>query len=170
MQEIELIDIKEFSYDTDGRVCDGGKKILVTSRPYDKLPTYRIEELKDNVDFIMIVNTMFHEMGHVMDWASMPNLYAAAENTNDGKAMVTSVFWLEYLAEKRSSIEGLVNHSDYCDDFVSRKWKSYKFDTENTSESNKFIKISFHQGGTRYLRHFYCHLRARREYNSDDIG
>lgn len=84
----------------------------------------------------MIVNTMFHEMGHVRDWASMPSLYAAAENMNDGKAMVTSVFWLEYLAEKRSSIEGLVNHSDYCDDFASRKWKSYKFDMENASESN----------------------------------
>ena len=136
LQEIELIDIKEFSYDTDGRACDGGKKIIVTSRLYNKLPTYSIEELKDNIDFIMIVNTMFHEMGHVTDWASMSGLYAAAENIDDGKAMVTSVFWLEYLAEKRSSIEGLVNHSDYCDDFSSRRWKSYKFDMENVSESN----------------------------------
>lgn len=65
LQEIELIDIKEFSYDnTDGRACDyGGKKIIVTSRLYYKLPTHRIEELKNNIDFIMIVNTMFHEMG-----------------------------------------------------------------------------------------------------------
>ncbi|MBU5439816.1 hypothetical protein KQI42_17505 [Tissierella sp. MSJ-40] len=139
LQEIELVDIKEISYNTDGRTCDEGKKILVTSRLYDKLPTYRIEELKDNVDFIMIVSTMFHEMGHVMDLTSMPNLYAAAENMNDGKAMVTSVFWLEYLAEKRSSLEGLVNHSDYCDDFASRKWKSYKFDMENASESNFYF-------------------------------
>lgn len=136
LEEIELIDIQEFSYDTDGRAYDGGKKIIVTSRLYDKLPTYRIEELKDNIDFNMIVKTMFHEMGHVTDWASMPSLYAAAENMDDGKAMVTSAFWLEYLAEKRSSIEGLVNHSDYCDDFASRKWKSYKFDMENASENN----------------------------------
>ncbi len=136
LQEIELVDIKEFSYNTDGRACDGGKKIIVTSRLYDRLPTYKIEELKGNVDFTMIVNTMFHEMGHVTDWLSMPNLYLVAENMDDGKTLVTSVFWLEYLAEKRSSIEGLVNHSDYCDDFVSRKWESYKFDMENASENN----------------------------------
>lgn len=30
LQEIELIDIKDFSYETDGRDCDGGKKIIVT--------------------------------------------------------------------------------------------------------------------------------------------
>lgn len=84
----------------------------------------------------MIVNTMFHEMGHVTDWASMPNLYDAVENMNRYKEMLPSVFWLEYLAERRSSIEGLINHSDYCDDFASRKWKAYKLDTENASESN----------------------------------
>lgn len=136
LQEIELIDIKDFSYVTDGRTCDGGKKIFVTSRLYDKLPTYRIEELKENIDFIMIVNTMFHEMGHVTDWISMPSVYAAAENTDDGKAMITSVFWLEYLAEKRSSEKGLVDHMDYCDDFVRRKWSAYKLDFQNASEGN----------------------------------
>lgn len=136
LQAIELVDIKDFSYNTDGRTYDGGKKIIVTSRLYEKLPTLKIEELKGNVDFNMIVNTMFHEMGHVTDRVFMPNLYLAAENMDDDKAMVTSVFWLEYLAEKRSSIEGLVNHSDYCDDFASRKWASYKFDMENASENN----------------------------------
>lgn len=136
LQEIELMDIKNFSYDTDGRTGNGGKKIFVNSRLYDKLPIYRIEELKENVDFIMIVNTMFHEMGHVTDWISMPSLYAAAENMSDGKAMIASVFWLEYLAEKRSSEEGLVDYMDYCDDFVRRKWSAYKLDFQNASESN----------------------------------
>lgn len=136
LEEIELIDIKDFSYTTDGRTQDGGKKIVVTSRLYDNLPSYKIEELKDHIDFNMIVNTMFHEKGHVTDWMSMPNLYLAAENMDDYKAMVTSVFWLEFLAEKRSSIEGLVNHSDYCGEFAGRKWEAYKFDMENATESN----------------------------------
>lgn len=136
LQSIELVDIKDFSYNTDVKICDEGKKIIVTSRLYEKLPTLKLEELAGNADFKMIVNTMFHEMGHVTDMAFMLNLYSTAENMDDIKAMVTSVFWLEYLAEKRSSIEGLVNHSDYCDDFASRKWESYKFDMENVSESN----------------------------------
>ncbi len=84
-----MVYIKGFSYNTDGRTHDGGKKIIVTSRLYDDLPTYKIEGLKDNIDLNMIVNTMFHEMGYVTDWASMPNLYLAAENMDDGKAMVT---------------------------------------------------------------------------------
>ncbi len=46
------------------------------------------------------------------------------------------MFWLKCLVEKRSSIEGLVNHSDYCDDYASRKWEPYKFDMGNASESN----------------------------------
>lgn len=136
LQEIELVDIKNFLYDTDGKTCDGGKKIIVTSRLYDKLPIYRIKELKENVNFIMIVNTMFHEMGHATDWLFMPNLYAAAENTSDGKSMITSIFWLEYLAERRSSEESLVDYIDYCHDFVRRKWSAYKLDFQNASESN----------------------------------
>ncbi len=31
-----------------------------------------------------------------MDWIYMPGLYTAVENASDDKAMITSVFWLEY--------------------------------------------------------------------------
>jgi hypothetical protein len=148
---IELRNINEFGYDTDGRTLEDGSVIWVTSRLYEKLPSYNIKELEDNNDFIMLVNTLFHEMGHATDWMAMPQLYAAAIDMNNNKSMLTSFFWLEYLAEKRSSSNGRVNVSKFCDDFVKRSWRAYKVNFETCTEDNFFYlnkALSYFMGRT----------------------
>ena len=37
VETIELVDISKFNYETDGKVYNQGKNILVTSRLYDEL-------------------------------------------------------------------------------------------------------------------------------------
>ena len=93
VEEIQLKSTNEFDYDTDGRTYDGGTKILVTSRLYDMLPCFEISKLKKNDEFLMIVNALFHEMGHATDWLIFPNMYYAATDFNSKKDMVTSLFW-----------------------------------------------------------------------------
>lgn len=151
LQKIELRNIKEFGYDTDGKTLEDGTIIWVTSRLYEKLPSYNIKEIEDNINFILIVNTLFHEMGHVTDWLVMPRLYNAALNIHNKKSMFAALFWLEYLAEKRSSSNDRVNYSEYCDDFVKRPWKAYKVDFETCTDDNFFYlnkTLSYFMGRT----------------------
>ena len=138
VEEIELMSINEFNYDTDGRTYDEGRKILVTSRLYDKLPHLDISRLEDNEEFKMIVNTMFHEMGHATDWKKFPHLYYIATESDNKKDIVVSLFWLEYLAEKRSNVKCFSGHNEFCIDFVSREWKAYRANLESSSEENYF--------------------------------
>lgn len=151
LQRIELRDIKEFGYETDGKTLENGTIIWVTSRLYEKLPSYNIKEIEEDTGFIMIVNTLFHEMGHVTDWLVMPRLYNAALNIHDEKYMCAALFWLEYLAEKRSSSIGRVNGSEYCNDFVKKPWKAYKADFELYTDDNFFYlnkTLSYFMGRT----------------------
>jgi len=80
LEEIELVNARTFSYDTDGQTVPGGKKIIPTSRLYAKIPVYDIQQLNKNEKFKLIVNTLYHEMGHVSGMQTMPNIYAAASN------------------------------------------------------------------------------------------
>lgn len=83
LEEIELVDTKTFSYDTDGRTVPGGKKIILTLRLYAKIPVYDIQQLNNDENFKLIVNTLYHEMGHVSDMRTMPNIYAVASNSDN---------------------------------------------------------------------------------------
>lgn len=151
LQIIELRNINEFGYDTDGKTLEHGTVIWVTSRLYEKLPSYNIKEIEDNTDFIMLVNTLFHEMGHVTDWLAMPRLYTAALNLNNKKSMFAALFWLEYLAEKRSSSNDRVNISEFCDDFVKRPWKAHIVNFETCTDDNFFYlnkTLSYFMGRT----------------------
>lgn len=136
LEEIELIDVKELSIQTDGRTVDNGKKIILTSRLYTQLPEYDISKLGNNENFKLIVTTLYHEMVHVSDMKTMHSIYAAAQNLNNKKQMLSSYFWVEYLAEKRSASTGLVDFNQYCNDFAKRQWKAYKFNFETYSEDN----------------------------------
>ncbi len=138
LEEIELIDKKELSIETDGRTLANGKKIILTSRLYTQLPEYDISKLENSVDFKLIVTTLYHELGHVSDMKTMPNIYAATQNSNNEKQMLSSYFWVEYLAEKRSTSIGLVDYSNYCNNFVKRQWNAYKLNFETYSEDNFF--------------------------------
>ena len=135
---IELINISEFEIQKDGSACENGTKIILTSRLYDMLPNYNIEELEDNRDFKTIVNTMYHEMGHITDWVNYPKLYEIAESDSDIKKMLPALFWLEYLAEKRSCQVAILDKMDICEQFVQNEWHPYKINLSSADTSNFF--------------------------------
>lgn len=144
LKRIELMDKSEFEIAKDGSMCEEGTKIIVTSRLYDLLPTYDIDELLENLEFKMIVSTMYHEMVHVSDWCDYPKIYAIGDAMEDMKNALPALFWLEYLAEKRSCKVCDVNKKEFCEQFVNNKWHSYKsdwtsFDTSNFFYLNKVI-------------------------------
>lgn len=66
-ETIELVDMSKFNYETDGKVYNQGKNILVTSRLYDELDILDVNKCKDSNTFKLIVSTLYHEMGHVSD-------------------------------------------------------------------------------------------------------
>lgn len=138
LKQIELIDISEFDIEKDGSTYDNGTRIIVTSRLYDMLPNYNIKELVYDNNFKLLVNTMYHEMGHVSDWQKYPNIYLEAETMKEMKKALPALFWLEYLAELRSChVEG-ANVEEFCTQFVQRQWHSYKNDLSIIDESNFF--------------------------------
>lgn len=133
---IELKHISEFEIPKDGSTCENGTIIIVTSRLYDMLPNYDIEKLEDSVEFQNIVNTLYHEMGHVTDWITYPNLYEIAESGNEYKRVLPAFFWLEYIAEKRSCQVAGLDNKDFCEQFIQSKWHSYKLNLSSADTSN----------------------------------
>lgn len=125
LEEIELIDKKELPYETDGKVLSKSK-IIITSRLYELLPTLEIDNLSNNDDYAMLRKTLYHEMGHINDMMFMPKLYNCVlvdfENRNVNADSISALFWLEYLAEKRTAFFENVYNLEICDDFVKRKW------------------------------------------------
>lgn len=141
LKAIELVPKETFSYATDGKTCEKGTKIIVTSQLYELLPTLNITNLHDNPNFKMIINTLYHEMGHVNDWLQMPILYSIVEEMDDAKHALPGLIWLEYIAEKRSCSTNLVPYTEFCDDFVSRRWNSNQFDYQQANERNFYYLI-----------------------------
>ncbi len=137
LEKIELKSISEFEIETDGRSYDG-TTIIVTSRLYDTLPSHDIRKLKSNKDFRVIVNTLYHELGHISDWTEYPTIYKYGSEMEEPRRGLPALFWLEYLAEKRSFNTGENDKSDFCTQFVERKWHPYKCDFEHASIDNFF--------------------------------
>ena len=138
LQEIELLDKKTFLYETDGRSCAGGTKIIVTSRLYELLPSLAISDLLGNNDFQMLVNTLYHEMGHTHDRKKMPCLYDIADRAEKREEYLPCYLWLEYFAEKRSCMTGLVDNREFCEDFARSNWRANQFNLQEASEKNFF--------------------------------
>ena len=135
-ETIELVDISEFNYETDGKVYNEGKNILVTSRLYDELDVLDINKCKNSNTFKLIVSTLYHEMGHVSDLKKMPNLYSiAAENPTSAEG-IASLFWLEYIAEKRNAEKNLVDHDSFCTDVAKSEWRAYKTEFGRAGSDN----------------------------------
>ena len=149
LEEIELKD--SLAGSSDGRVEDGGKRIILFSSLFSLLPTYTVSELLENENFKLIANTLYHEMGHGSDMKMMPHIYAAAQDLEKEEQMLPAFFWVEYLAEKRSCSINIIDYTEYCEDFASRKWKAYKFDFETGSGENFFYlckALSYFMGRT----------------------
>lgn len=138
LQQIELMNISEFDLLKDGSTEEHGTKIILTSRLYDMLPSFSVENLESNPNFKMIVNTLYHEMGHVTDWKKYPKLYAEAESMDNLKIGLPALFWLEYLAEKRSCLKDGSNNSDFCKQFVECQWRAYYSNFDDIDENNFF--------------------------------
>ena len=136
VEEIELQDIKAFSYETDGKTYDGGRKILVTSRLYELLPSFDIRKIRNDKNFKMLINTQFHEMGHATDWKRMPNLYNAVMIHPTSEDGIASLFWVEYLAEKRSQVFSPLDYDSFCNNFAKSHWRAYKCDSDSTRHDN----------------------------------
>ena len=125
LEEIELINKKDLPYETDGKVLSKSK-IIVTSRLYELLPTLTIGELNDNNDYLMLRKTLYHEMGHINDMELMPKLYdCVLEGFNNRKVnaeCISSLIWIEYIAEKRTATFENVYNLEICDELVTKKW------------------------------------------------
>lgn len=140
---LEIIELKEsdkYKINSEGRTYNKGKNIVLLSDAYDQLDELAIEKMADSEKFKSIVNTIYHEMGHASDWKKMPQLYGMVEDNSESSLKIASLFWLEYLAEKRSSEKGLVNHNSFCEDFVTREWKAYRIDF-NDIDTENFIYL-----------------------------
>lgn len=139
LKTIELIDSNKFSYDTDGKAVDDGTRIILTSRCFKMLDS---ENADNDTICLQIISTLYHELCHVSDFKKMPLIHQAAEQlSNDASKGLPSLFFLEYLAEKRSSSINPEIHRPFCDDFASRKWKATKYNYYDSSESNYFYLL-----------------------------
>lgn len=125
LEEIELIYKEDLPYETDGKVLNESK-IIITSRLYELLPSLKIDNLSNNDDYTMLRKTLYHEMGHINDMVFMPKLYTCVlenfENGNINADSISSLFWIEYLAERRTVFFENVYNLEICDDFVKGKW------------------------------------------------
>ena len=140
LKEIELVNKNEFEYQTDGRVEDS-QKIIVTSRLYELLPSFNVKKLEGNKEYLLLRQTLYHELGHINDMVLLPNLYKHAFRQDDSKERIVSQFWLEYIAERRSEgFEGLENFG-LCDDFVKQSWKCRMSSFESNFNSSNFAYL-----------------------------
>lgn len=140
LEEIELVNYRERAYCAEGKTIDNGHKIVLLSDKIERLPVYDVSSLLEcnNVDFLSIVNTLFHEMGHVTNWKVMPILYSTATNSSDNRLKLPSLFWLEYLAEKRSAVYGCYSNDSLCDSIADRDWRIDCCDFYSANDSNFF--------------------------------
>ena len=66
----------------------------------------------------------------------MPNLYSiAAENPTSAEG-IASLFWLEYIAEKRNAEKNLVDHDSFCTDVAKSEWRAYKTEFGRAGSDN----------------------------------
>lgn len=165
LTEIELVNKNECAYETDGKAIDNSK-IIVTSRLYELLPTLNINCLNDNNDYKLLKQTIYHEMGHINDMVYMPNLYKCVfenvlKKAADINASTSSLFWIEYIAEKRSSGFENVYDLEICDEFVDAEWKCSMSSFFSDYNENNFCYL------TKILPYFLgrtTHEKVRQEY------
>ena len=162
LDDLEEIELKEsLPGSSDGRVEDGGKRIILSSRLFSLLPTYTVSYILENENYKLIANTLYHEMGHVSDMKMMPHIYAVAQDLEKEEQMLPAFFWAEYLAEKRSCSTNIIDYTAYCEDFSSCNWRAYKFDFDTGTEENFFYlckALSYFMGRTTNLdmRRKFC--------------
>lgn len=141
LKEIELVNKNTYSYETDGKVINNSK-IIVTSRLYELLPILDIKALEDNINFTILKQTLFHEMGHINDMVLMPKLYKYAFSEDSNREQIASQFWLEYIAEKRTTIFEGFQSFDLCDGFVKEDWRCTMCSLDENINSTNFAYLT----------------------------
>lgn len=141
LEEIELVNKNAYSYETDGKVISNSK-IIVTSRLYELLPTLDVKALEDNTNFTILKQTLYHEMGHINDMTLLPKLYECAFSEDPNKEQIASQFWLEYIAEKRTTIFEGFQSFDLCDEFVKEDWRCTMCSLDVNINSTNFAYLT----------------------------
>ncbi len=138
LREIELKNKSVFNYEKDGMICENGKKIVLSSRLYEMLPTLDIEKINNDDKFILLIYSLYHEMCHVSDFEVYPYLYGRAVHTQNKWEALAMIFWLEYLVEKRCFQRLGIIKCELYEQFQSEKLCCNKFDTNTANVSNFF--------------------------------
>lgn len=141
LDEIELVDKDEFAYETDGKIFEDGRKVVVTSRLYEQLPNYDIEKLENNLIFKSIIGTLHHELIHISDWCMYPDIYKHAFEMEEARKFLPALFWLEYIAEMRSFKEKSDEAVKFCEGVANGTWNAYEFNYETTKQTNFFYLL-----------------------------
>ena len=127
IEEIELVKELE-NKNSDGRYQ--GNRIVLAERLYRSLPCLDISLVENSETFKGIVGTLYHEMGHATDMVRMPKLYNdvfTAFVAEDVSVDLYAVYlFLEYVAERRSSVIHTKEHDEYCMTVESGSWNRYK--------------------------------------------
>ncbi len=144
LEEIELVDKRKYKYITDGKTYYG--RTEVTSRLYELLPTLEIEDLENNNDYKLLRKTLYHEMGHINDMKIMPNFYKCifqGFQSDDADIHSMSIlFWVEYIAEKRTIGFENVDDMEVCEDFIITKWQCSKFEPYYSDDNKNFYNLT----------------------------
>lgn len=145
LEEIELINKEVLPYETDGKILSS-KKVIVTSRLYELLPTLKIGDLENNNDYKLLRKTLYHEMGHINDMKIVPNLYKCIfqgfQNDNVGLHFMSILLWVEYIAEKRTNGFENVDDMEVCEDFVLTEWQCSKFEPYFSHDNKNFYNLT----------------------------
>ncbi|WMC93215.1 hypothetical protein [Kineothrix sp. MB12-C1] len=141
LEEIELVDKNEMLSISDGKIL-GSSKIIISSRIPDLLTTYNVSSLYSNNDYKIFKRTIFHEMNHITDMVVMPKLYNNAFYNKNIKYYLPSLFWTEYIVEKRTFSFEDVNDTKLCDTFVKISWACNMYKRyENYCKNNFFYLV-----------------------------
>ena len=94
----------------------------------------------------MLRKTLYHEMGHINDMKLMPKLYNYIfEDFQNGRfsaESISSLFWVEYVAEKRTAIFENVYNMGICDKFIKKKWRCSMSDPFAHCGENNFFYLT----------------------------
>lgn len=139
LDKIELLKNSDYPSESDARFCMNEKKIIINSRLFDSLPVYDIEKLSTNDDFKQITYTLCHELYHVSDSITYPNLYKIGSSTTNLWEALSILFWLEYLVEQKCHSRIGKTNCELYDEFENINFCCTEFNLETWGSENFFF-------------------------------
>lgn len=138
LRKIELIEMSHYPNEGDAHFFFDEKKIIINSRLLNLFPTHDIKKLSENDDFKQFIYSICHELYHVSDSVTYPNLYSIVSSTTNLWEILSTLFWLEYLVEQKCHKRIGKTNCDLYDQFESINFCCTEFNTETCDTSNFF--------------------------------